>query len=80
MREDTLARDQAALAFIRSYHHKHGYPPSRTEIAAHLGMGQASQAQRVIERLERDGYIQTTRTARGIKIVGANTTQRTEDM
>lgn len=79
MREDTVPRDAAALKFIRQYHHAQGRPPSRREIAASLGVS-TTAAQRCVERLVRFGYIETTTGARGIKIVGANTTLKTEDL
>ncbi|HQV57141.1 MAG TPA: hypothetical protein PKV27_03945 [Ilumatobacteraceae bacterium] len=57
-------RDQArtndaleALRFIRSCVGERGYPPSRRELAEHLGMRSPDGAQKVVNRLVEDGLI-----------------------
>lgn len=58
-----------ALDFIRDHIAERGYPPSRREIAEHVGLQSASGGQAVIERLVRDGLIEVDRTiTRGIRI------------
>ena len=50
-------RATAALRFIQQHVTEHGYPPSRAEIAQHLGGLAPSTAQLVIEHLKSKGLV-----------------------
>ena len=55
---DELTERQAQiLAFVREYHGEHGYPPTRREIAAAVGLATPSAVQYHITRLAALGHL-----------------------
>jgi repressor LexA len=53
---------------IQEFHFEHGYPPTRTEIAAMCGITTVTLWRR-LKRLKAIGVIQDTGKLRGIKVV-----------
>ncbi|MGH9037395.1 MAG: hypothetical protein ACRD0O_16685 [Acidimicrobiia bacterium] len=51
------ARQRQVLDFIEDHVARHHYPPSSRELSAACGLGGASGAQRMVETLERKGYL-----------------------
>ncbi len=69
--EDLRAVNMAVYDYIKAYQDEHGYPPSRRDIAAHIG-GVASSAQQAVNRLVDEGLITVTPgIPRGIRVTGA---------
>jgi SOS-response transcriptional repressor LexA len=63
-------RQSQVLAFINSHVASHGYPPTRQEIAAHIGAKDPSGATSHLIALARKGYVTLTeRTSRGIHVL-----------
>jgi repressor LexA len=59
------------LAFLKKHVQDCGYPPTVREIAAHLGMAGPHGAKKMLDILERKGYIRkTARGSRAIDILG----------
>lgn len=50
-----------ALRFIDRYSSLEGFPPTRRELAVHMGWSAPSTAQDAIERLERKGLVERKR-------------------
>ena len=66
------SRQQAILEFIRSHLERHGFPPTRVEIAAHFGFRSPNAAEDHLRALERKGAIELSEGAsRGIRLVDA---------
>lgn len=64
------AQAQRALAFIREHIEAKGYPPSRSEIGAALGLASKSTTQSMLLKMVRAGLIEVDEeTARGIRVV-----------
>jgi repressor LexA len=64
-------RRSKAMIFIREFTATNGYPPTRREIGAHLGMKSPSTAQALIDDMIREGLIQVTpRVPRSVVISG----------
>lgn len=78
------SRDQAAdaaLPFIAKYIKDNGYPPSREEIAEHLGYAGRGPAQAVVERLRDRGLIKVNPgIPRGMTITEAGMKALTEQL
>jgi SOS-response transcriptional repressor LexA len=63
-------RQSQVLAFINSHVASHGYPPTRQEIASHIGAKDPSGATSHLIALARKGYVTLTeRTSRGIHVL-----------
>lgn len=72
---------ELALPFISNYVREHGYPPSREEIAEHLGLAGRGAAQPIIERLRDRGLIKVNPgIPRGISITEAGAKALTEEL
>lgn len=71
----------AVLQFIEKNVRERGYPPSRAEIAEHLGLGAKGATQPVIERMKEQGLIRVERhSPRAISITEAGMKALTEDV
>jgi repressor LexA len=69
----------AALQLIEKSVRERGYPPSRSEIAEHLGMAAKGSTQPVIERMKEQGLIRVERhSPRAITITEAGMKALTE--
>ena len=69
--EEIAVVNQQVFDYIKDYQDEHGYPPSRRDIAAHIG-GVASTAQAALVRLAEQGIITITPgIPRGIRITGS---------
>lgn len=63
------SRQGQILEFIRGHLHDTGYPPTRSEIAAHMGFRSANSAEEHLRALARKGAIEMSPGAsRGIRI------------
>lgn len=64
-----VRRRQKILAFIRSYHAKHGYSPTIQEIAEGVGLVSPNATRNHLHRLAEQGFITITPSiARGIAL------------
>lgn len=69
-REKLTSTQQKVYRFLSSYRDKHGWPPTRAEIAKKLGYASPNAAQQHLELIEKKGYIKLSqRLARGIEIL-----------
>lgn len=66
-----LTKRQAQVyAMIRAYADKHGYPPTRQEIAEHFGFASWNAAQDHVKALVRKGVLEKDdHLSRGIRLV-----------
>ena len=66
-------RQEDVLDVIRSHIADTGYPPTRADIAAHLGFKSANAAEEHLKALARKGAIEVVPgTSRGIRLPGGN--------
>jgi repressor LexA len=71
-KETLSAKQERVLSFLKKHLHDCGYPPTVREIAASLGMAGPHGAKKILDILERKGYIRkTARGSRAIDIVGS---------
>lgn len=82
---ETLSRLTEAqarvLAFIGTYIGSNGYPPTRSEIAAHFGFASINGAQSHLEALQRAGKIALApNIARGIRLLKIPSLSRGPDV
>jgi repressor LexA len=72
-KKETLStKQEQVLSFLKKHVHDCGYPPTVREIAASLGMAGPHSAKKILDILERKGYIRkTARGSRAIDIVGS---------
>lgn len=62
-------RQNEVLTFIRAHLRRHGYPPTRADIARHLGFRSANAAESHLQALARKGVIEILPgAARGIRL------------
>jgi repressor LexA len=73
IKKETLsAKQERVFNFLKRHVHDFGYPPTVREIAASLGMAGPHGAKKILDILERKGYIRkTARGSRAIDIVGS---------
>jgi repressor LexA len=73
IKKETLsAKQERVFNFLKKHVHDFGYPPTVREIAASLGMAGPHGAKKILDILERKGYIRkTARGSRAIDIVGS---------
>ena len=65
----STSSDLDLVNYIIEHTDKHGFPPSRRQIADRLGVASATVAQRRLERLVREGVIERTPgVPRGIRV------------
>ena len=70
--ETLSAKQERVFNFLKKHVHDCGYPPTVREIAASLGMAGPHGAKKILDILERKGYIRkTARGSRAIDIVGS---------
>jgi len=70
--ETPSAKQERVFSFLKKHVHDFGYPPTVREIAASLGMAGPHGAKKILDILERKGYIRkTARGSRAIDIVGS---------
>ena len=70
---DLTSRQREVLDAINAYTRRHGFPPSRTELAHNLGLSEASSVTGHLARLADAGYIEVLpNTNRGIRVLGQN--------
>jgi repressor LexA len=71
MAKKDKAKVQASiLAFIKKYLDKNGLPPTRKEIAAHMGWSSANAAQLHLKDMEKSKMVRLMDdTARGIRVL-----------
>lgn len=70
--ETLSAKQERVFSFLKKHVHDFGYPPTVREIAASLGMAGPHGAKKILDILERKGYIRkTARGSRAIDIVGS---------
>lgn len=70
-----------ALAFIAETVRRRGYPPSRQEIADHLGFAGRGSTQPIIERMKERGLIRVDpQSPRAMTITEAGMKALTEEM
>ena len=70
---DLTSRQREVLDAIKAYSRRHGFPPSRTELAHNLGLSEASSVTGHLARLADAGYIEVLpNTNRGIRVLGQN--------
>jgi repressor LexA len=63
-------RQKRVYEYIVEHARKHGFPPTRSDIAIAMGFKSDNAAQEHLEALQKAGYIELTPLiARGIKIV-----------
>jgi len=63
-------RRQEILAFIYTYTHQNGRPPTVRDIQRSLGMSSTSQVKYHLDRLTRDGYIaRSPASSRGLRLL-----------
>jgi len=74
-KKETLSiKQERVFTFLKKHVHDVGYPPTVREIAASLGMAGPHGAKKILDILERKGYIRkTARGSRAIDIVGSRT-------
>ena len=66
-------RRQLVLDFIKAYIKIHGVPPAYATVAKGLGMKSRSNIQRIVHRLQDDGYLRIKpHKFRSIKLVDAS--------
>jgi hypothetical protein len=53
-------RQREVLDFVQQYIDRHSYPPTSRELSVACGLGGPSGAQRILETLERKGYLRRT--------------------
>ena len=64
------ARQRECLEFCRTFLDKHGFPPTRVEIAKGMGITSTNTATYHLKALERKGYVKLFRNLnRNIRIV-----------
>ncbi len=67
---DTLSeRQKQLLNFIIKEIREHSLPPSISEMAEYLGVKSKNAVAKILNCLEKDGYIKTTGKARGIEVL-----------
>ncbi len=67
--QNLTARQEEVLSLIRNYLEETGYPPTRADIAKHLGFKSANAAEEHLKALARKGAIEIIPgTSRGIKL------------
>jgi repressor LexA len=69
MTEDISKRQKELLQFIIKQVRDFNLPPSISEMATHLGVKSKNAVAKLLDCLERDGYIKTTGKARGIEVL-----------
>jgi len=71
-KEKLSSKQERVFTFLKKHVHDCGYPPTVREIAASLGMAGPHGAKKILDILERKGYIRkTARGSRAIDILGA---------
>ena len=71
-KETLSSKQERVFTFLKKHVHDVGYPPTVREIAASLGMAGPHGAKKILDILERKGYIRkTARGSRAIDIVGS---------
>ena len=67
--QNLTARQEEVLSLIRNYLEETGYPPTRADIAKHLGFKSANAAEEHLKALAKKGAIEIIPgTSRGIKL------------
>ena len=67
--QNLTARQEEVLSLIRNYLEETGYPPTRADIARHLGFKSANSAEEHLKALAKKGAIEIIPgTSRGIKL------------
>ena len=67
--QNLTARQEEVLSLIRNYLEERGYPPTRADIAKHLGFKSANAAEEHLKALAKKGAIEIIPgTSRGIKL------------
>ena len=64
-------RQRQALTFIRSYQHRHGFPPSTRELAAHMGVVVSVGHWFIVKLIQKGALRKTANTVRTLRVVGA---------
>ena len=69
--KDLTDRQRETLDLIRAHTRRHGFPPSRKELAKSLGLSHPSSADGHLSALQTKGWIEIRPdTKRGIRLVG----------
>lgn len=69
MTQRLLASDRELVNYIISYTERVGFPPSRRQIAEHMGYASQTSVQERLERLVKEGVIERTPgVPRGIRV------------
>lgn len=55
--KDLTEKQKSALEFVREYRHTHGVSPTVREVATHYGWSSSCSAWRVLEALEKKGFL-----------------------
>ena len=78
MKEKLTVKQERVFNFLKKHLVESGYPPTVREIASVLGMSGPHGAKKILDILERKGYIRkTARGSRAIEILGARSEART---
>lgn len=64
---DLTPRQRAALAAVQAFQARHGYPPTRAELGAALGVS-AQTADFHLRALQRKGWLRVSPKARGVEL------------
>lgn len=72
LRAVAAEREADALRYIHQCVSDRGYPPSRRELAEHLGAPSSETAQRILHQLQTQGLVEVVaNTPRGLRITNA---------
>src|ERR1700683_1244986 len=71
MSEEITKRQKELLAFIVQQVRDHSLPPSISEMATYLKVKSKNGVAKLLNALEKEGYIKTSGKARGIEILNS---------
>jgi SOS-response transcriptional repressor LexA len=79
MPEDHQAHE--ALRFIRDHIQQHSFPPSRIQVANHLGLSSKSRGSEIVGRLRDQGLVETfPGNVQGMRITDAGMKALVEEL
>ena len=66
---ELTAVQSKVLAYVKTFHAKRGFPPTRVEISSHFDWKSKNAAQEALRAIERKGWIRMWPTPRGISVL-----------